>query len=161
LAHFNLAAALTVEGQWRESIAEFREAVRLLRGFARARTQLAWQLAMCPDIDQRDIDGALRQAERAVELAPRDASAHAALGAARYRLGRWADAVAALNASLEINGEQIEAWLLLAMAHWQLGDETEAIQWYEKARRWPKASALDESVRRLRDEAAELLGQTP
>lgn len=159
-ARVNLAAALRTQGNWIESIAELREAVRLLPGFERARTELAWQLAMCPNIEARDIDGALRHAEQAVELAPRDALAYTALAAAHYRFGRWSDAIADLNTSLELNGEQLDAWLLLAMAHWQLGEEKEAIEWYEKAKRRPKTGAVEESVRRLWDEARELLGRT-
>lgn len=159
-ARVNLAAALRTQGNWSESIAELREAVRLLPGFERARTELAWQLAMCPNIEARDIDGALLHAERAMELAPRDALAYTALAAAHYRLGRWSDAIADANTSLDLKGEQIEAWLLLAMAHWQLGEEKEAIEWYEKAKRRPKAGAVEESVSRLWNEATELLGRT-
>ena len=96
------------------------------------------------------------------------------LGASCYRAGIWQDAIDALNKGTELTegGDAID-WLLLAMAHWQLGNQSEAIQWYERA-----ADAIEQKrplslqnfshpfhLRDLRDEAATLMetaaGESP
>ncbi len=50
-------------------------------------------------------------------------------------------------------------WFFLAMAHWQLGDKTQAHSWYDKAVPWlEKNHPKNEELIRYRDEAGALLG---
>ena len=47
----------------------------------------------------------------------------------------------------------------LAMAHWRLGEKDKGRGWYDRAAQWvDKNKPADEELRRLRAEAAELLG---
>jgi hypothetical protein len=60
------------------------------------------------------------------------------------------------------------AWLYLAMATWQKGDQEQARKWYDEAVLWMEQADVeqflrdpkrqDDEMRRLRAEAAQLLG---
>ena len=57
------------------------------------------------------------------------------------------------------NGGNCTDWFFMAMAHGRLGNEHDAQKWYGQAVEWmEKNDPDDESLRRLRAEAAELLG---
>jgi tetratricopeptide (TPR) repeat protein len=62
------------------------------------------------------------------------------LGLALYRVGRYADAIASLDASLKIQPARDDLtvlnWLVLAMAHSNLGQPDEARQWFDRVERW-------------------------
>ena len=79
---------------------------------------------------------------------------------AHYRAGDWKAAIEALTKSMELrNGGDSNDWFFLAMAHWQLGDKTQARSWYDKAVPWmEKNQPKDEELLRFRAEAAALLG---
>lgn len=83
------------------------------------------------------------------------------LGAARYRARDWNAAIEALKKSMELRqGGNSFDWFFLAMAHWQRGDKEQARNWYDQAVQWmEKHRPQDEELRRLRAEAAELLGK--
>ena len=103
---------------------------------------------------------ALALSKKAVELAPRSEMAWRSLGMAQYRAGEWKASIEALEKSIELNNNGADSlhWFFLAMAHWQLGDKTQARTWYDKAVPWmEKNQPKNEKLVRFRAEAAALL----
>ena len=128
-------------------------------------SDLAWLLATCPDSRIRDLAGAVKLAQRATEVDPKNGDAWNTLGVAHYRLGDGDAALRELGKSQELNrGESVNAvrtWLFLAMAHSTKGNKDQARQWYDKAVAWmEKNPAKNDDFVRLRAEAAALLGLT-
>jgi Flp pilus assembly protein TadD len=120
-------------------------------------------LATCPDTRQRDPREAVRQAEKAVELAPNRGDYWNTLGVAHYRAGDWKAAEVAIeNARALRDGGDVVDWLFLAMTQWQLGRHDEARRRYERAARWlqknSKAPIVTPQVLAFRAEAEEVLG---
>lgn len=77
---------------------------------------------------------------------------------AHYRNGNWQQAIDALTKSLESNTPLGFDAFFLAMAHWQLDQKDEAMQWYDKAVAWLDESAADDAeLVRFRGEAEELM----
>jgi tetratricopeptide (TPR) repeat protein len=128
--------------------------------------ELAWLLTNCPEPKLRDPCQAVELARRAVAKAPKAGNYWTTLGAALYRTGDSKAAVAALDRSvlLRQGGEAVDQ-LCLAMAHKQLGNREEARKAYDRAVQWleknkeglEKNKPAAEDVRRLRDEAEEVL----
>jgi serine/threonine protein kinase/tetratricopeptide (TPR) repeat protein len=108
---------------------------------------------------------AVALAKKATDQTPQAGSVWNTLGLGYYRAGDWKAAIAALEKSMELYADKGEdAWresfntLVLAMAHWHLGNKTEARAWYDRAVRWQERYQLrDEELLRLRAEAAALL----
>ena len=118
----------------------------------------AWFLVDCPETTARDPARAVALAERAVALDPGVGRYWNTLGVARYRVGDWAGAVAALEESMARGGGNAYDWFFLALAHWQLGHAHEARDWYARAvRRLDSLPAPPEDLLRYREEAAALL----
>jgi tetratricopeptide (TPR) repeat protein len=154
-AHGNLGTALNAKGDHDGARAALKEAIKLNPNDAEAHNNLAWHLATCPDPKFRDSGEAIRLAEQAVKLAPKDPGIWTTLGVARYRAGDWAVAVAALERGINVSKRgSAGAYYFLAQAHWQLGDRALALQWYDRAVRGPQ----NEEQRRFRAEASKLLG---
>jgi tetratricopeptide (TPR) repeat protein len=159
-AHYNLGTALPSQGRFAEAIKHLREAARLQPDDADAQNNLAWLLAACPDISLRDPRQAVVHASKAVELTPDHAGRWNTLGVAQYRIGAWQAAVDALTKSVQLSKvRDSSVFFFLAMAHRQLGEKEQARTWYDQAVQWmDKHQPQDEDLRRLRAEAAELLG---
>jgi serine/threonine protein kinase/WD40 repeat protein len=120
----------------------------------------AWVLATHAEPKNRDPGRAVKLAQEAVELAPKEGMIWNTFGVARYRSGDWQEAIAALTKSMELRkGGNSFDWFFLAMGHWQLDQEEEARKWYDQAVAWmDKNQPQNEELRRFRAEAAELLG---
>jgi serine/threonine protein kinase/tetratricopeptide (TPR) repeat protein len=120
----------------------------------------AWCLVNCPDQKIRDWNQAVILAKKAVELAPAVGDYWNTLGAALYRAGRWKEAVAALEKSIQSrNGGDSLDWFFLAMAHYQLGDKEQARKWFTPAVLWlHKHQPTNTELGRFHAEAAALLG---
>ena len=83
------------------------------------------------------------------------------LGLAYYRNGDWRSAVAALEQSCRVRpptGNDHD-YFALAMAHWQLGERTEARRYYDKAIAWNLDRSLKPENAPLYSEATRLLGR--
>jgi tetratricopeptide (TPR) repeat protein len=166
-AHLLRAQALSRLGRFEESRADYQEALKLAPGHVGANRGLAWLLATWPDAAWRDPQQAVAWARIAVQLAPKQADCWRALGVARYRVGDWQAAVAALDQALKLgrDGGAVDR-LFLAMAHQQLGNHDAARMAHAQAVRWleerPIAPPLTpeqlEELRRFRVEAEEVLG---
>ena len=159
-AHENLGTALQLKGRTAEAIASFQEAIRLRPDNAYTQNGVAWFLATCQDPHLRDPKQAVSYAERATALAPYDWMVWNTLGVAQYRNGDDAAAIAALNRSIRLrNGGNDINLFFLAMAHWRLGHQDTAPQYYARANEMMhNNSSNEDDSSRFRDEAAALLG---
>jgi superkiller protein 3 len=161
LFHRNLGVALGRLGKHEEEVVAFREAIRLQPENAYSHSGLAWSLLRYSRVGRRADDEALIHARKAVELAPKIQGFYNTLALAEYRVGHWAESMAASKRCMALgNGEVAYAWFLVAMVHWQRGDKDEARQWFEKATAWTKQNAPKHTgLLQIWAEAAELLGQ--
>jgi eukaryotic-like serine/threonine-protein kinase len=117
-------------------------------------TFLAVMLAGCPDVRLRNPAEAVRLAQAAVDVLPRDGNSWCAMGEARFRADDWNGAVEALENSLTVDDHQFtdRAWILLAMANWKLGRRDEAHRCYQLTLvASTKPRLVDHEARRLRD----------
>jgi serine/threonine protein kinase/predicted Zn-dependent protease len=123
---------------------------------------LVWELAtdVGPQVRSRDPRWAVELAKRTVQSDPRHTSCWKTLGVAQYRAGDWKAAVAALDESMALGQRDVALTsFYLALAHWRLGDKAQARRYYDQARQlMDKNRSDDQGLRRLRAEAAELLG---
>ena len=148
-------------GDWTKAAADLARAAELTPDQPELHNQAAWLLATNPTREGRDPGRAVALAQKAVELDPNAPTYWNTLGVARYRVGRWNDAIEALTRSMDLGHGQYESFdtFLLAMAHWQLGNRQEARTWYARAHRWMEQQmSSDPELRRFGAEAAELLG---
>jgi tetratricopeptide (TPR) repeat protein/serine/threonine protein kinase len=168
-AYNNVGIILVRQGKLREAMVEYDASLEADPDYTPALWNLSTLLACAPDPKLRDSHKAVELAKRGVAL-----QGHAGwwqtLGWAHYRAGAWKESIAALEKSIELNkaGADPDQWLFLAMAHWKLGQKEEARQWYDRSVQWidknPEAlekeqrTRVVEDVRKIRAEAAELLG---
>ena len=144
-------------GLWDKIIDEYAEAIEVHPNDAGFANYLAWLLAMCPDPKFRDPKRAVELGKKAVQLSPKNGDFWISLGAAHHRAGNWKPALEALEKAMPLrNGGDCADWFFLAMVHWQLGDQAQARQWYDKADQW-MATHHHPEWPALRAEAAELL----
>src|SRR5262249_19239796 len=140
-AYGNLGFALANQGKLDEAIAAYEKGLAADPEFTSNYNGFAWMLVTCRDEKFRDPARAAALARKAVELEPGNANYFNTLGVTESRAGNWQAAVEALTRSISLRGGSVDAsadWLFLAMAHWQLGNKTEASQWYDKAITWTK-----------------------
>jgi tetratricopeptide (TPR) repeat protein len=158
-AWLNRGATSIKQGQFDKALADYSRGLELAPTDAGANNDLAWLFATCPNSELRDPGRAVELAKKAVGLAPKEGSHWNTLGVAYYRAGDWKSAVDALTKSMELReGGDSNDWFFLAMAHWQLGDKSQARSWYGKAVPWmAKNQPKDEELIRFRAEAAALL----
>jgi WD40 repeat protein/tetratricopeptide (TPR) repeat protein len=154
-----LASLLAATNRPREALEMFRGLLQMTPQVAETLNEVAWLLATCPEAKIRDPGRAVELTKKAIELAPKEGTYWNTLGVAHYRAGDWKAAIEALTKSMEYrNGGDSADWFFLAMAHWQLGDKTQARSWYDKAVTWmEKYQPKDEELLRFRAEAAALL----
>ena len=119
----------------------------------------------------RDPELALKLARRAVELKPEDGMCQQSLSWALWRSGDYRGSIDAIGKTF--NGG--ERNFVLAMAHWQLGEKTEARTIFDGGSEWLKGYEqrceeaakqrtvkfpLPVQLKRLQAEAAAMLGVT-
>jgi tetratricopeptide (TPR) repeat protein len=166
----NLGEALVKHEMFQEAISVLQKSVEFGRSNAGPYGDLAMILCNAPDVRLRDYDRAEELAATAVKLAPTAGNFWTALGVARYRHGKWPEACEALEKSLKLGTGGLGGgfrwpdaidWLFLAMSHRQMGHVEDSRRCYEQAVTWIETNKqhVDETVRRLRAEADELLKQ--
>jgi tetratricopeptide (TPR) repeat protein len=159
-AYLHLGSVLADQKKWPAALAEIRKALDLKPDSAHAPNAYAWLLAICPESEFWNPAQAVGSAKKATELAPKEGPYWNTLGIAYYRAGDWQAAIRALEKSMTLqHGDNVGAWLVLGMAHWQLGHKDEAHRWYHQALSWmDKNKPRDETLNCLRAEAAKVLG---
>ena len=122
----------------------------------------AWMLATAADPRFRDPRRAIELANEVVRNTPRIREIWTTLGAAHYRAGDWKEAIAAIEKSETVAPGRFTAvnFLILAMAHWQLGEKEKARECYEKAVRSMEqgSQSVTGDLERFRREASQLVG---
>jgi tetratricopeptide (TPR) repeat protein len=120
----------------------------------------AWFLAEAPDPRWRNPERALELAQKAVSAAPTTADYWTILGIARYRAGKPAEALAALERAGQLRDlVYTDEQFFLAMIHQRQGAADKARQCFDEAVRNMEASLPgNERLRRLRAEASALVG---
>jgi hypothetical protein len=95
-----------------------------------------------------------------LQWAPESRQGWKILGEAEYRCRHWPAAIEALlNATKFGTKDDPSLELFLAMAHWQVGHKGEARRLYDQAiGGMDQQKSWDDDLRRLRAEAAALLG---
>jgi len=153
--HFKRAVAL-----WSDLVAEPPPGTAGSEDWQFAQRSYAWFLADAPDARWRNPHRALELAQKAVAAAPTNADYWATLGVARYRAGKPAEALAALEQAMRLRDAACtDEQFLLAMIHQRLGAADKARQCFNRAVRHMEANQPgSEWLRRLRAEAAASLG---
>jgi RNA polymerase sigma-70 factor (ECF subfamily) len=121
---------------------------------------LAWLLTNWPDEKLRNPKEALEAAQRLVKHKRTDRSLILS-AAAKYRLGKYQECITELQEARTLGTGIVHLTpaFFLAMAHYRLGDKNAARRWYAgEAARMENNKTNDTIARRLRDEAAKLLG---
>ena len=131
------------------------------RELAQIYNDLAWVITTSPDLESHVVENAVELAKMALRHMPEEPQYHQTLGLVCYRSGRWQDAIAALEKSIDAGGgcRLPLAVLVLAMSHAQLGHRDEALQWYNTAisAEPPTVVPVREQFERLRPEAEQLM----
>jgi WD40 repeat protein len=145
----------------RPSNPKIPRAIRLSPRFAAWTNALAWSRANILYPEPHHVRTAVALALHAVQSEPTRGDFWNTLGVAHYRAGNWKEAIAALEKSLKLQGDNSFDWFFLAMVQWRIGEKEKAHQWYDRAVQWmDKNQSSDTQLRRFRAEAAELLGRT-
>ena len=107
------------------------------------------------------LPSAVRLAQAAVKAEPRNGTFRNTLGVALYRAGDWTRAIAELDESVRLMGDdQAHSYngFFLAMAHWRLGDQLKALAYFDRSVHWMERQAQsDPELVRFRAEAEALL----
>ncbi len=146
-----------------DAMARYELALQVDPEGASAYNSLAWLLATCPDMAQRDPNRAVELARQAVKHQWSNASYRNTLAAALYRQGKWSDALAALETAMALGdgGDSLD-WFVLAMVVWQQGDQPTARYWLARAiERMQQNKPDDRTLLRFRAEADALIGTAP
>jgi tetratricopeptide (TPR) repeat protein len=164
--YVDLGKSLSAIGQHAQADTAFQKASEVAPQDALLNNDLAWSL-VAGDAKFRDPGRAVQLAKRAVELAPTESSYWNTLGTAQYRAGDWHAAIEALKKSEGLTPGRFTSdnAFFLAMAHWQLGEQDEALHWHGQAVKWIEKNkeALDKKpsrkaeLLRFQTEAEELL----
>jgi tetratricopeptide (TPR) repeat protein len=125
--------------------------------------ELAWRLAVTPDLHAHDPKLAVALAKRSCELAPQFPNRWDALGIAHFRAGDLEAAIHDLEKSLQVgDGGNPFTFIFLAMAQQRQGHFDIAREWYAKAvQRMQQRNSGNPKLNRFRAEAEALLGIQP
>jgi WD40 repeat protein/serine/threonine protein kinase len=159
-------AALRADAGLSEAIRQ--EALTQARTFpenASALSGASWDVVRQPGLETAAYQQALRQAEAACRLAPEDADMLNTLGVAYYRVGKYSEALAALEKSRlghVSNGVDAGDLYFLAMCYYRLGNAAKARDCLERAksshqRNAPRLLYLSQEFQQFRTEAETLI----
>jgi tetratricopeptide (TPR) repeat protein len=153
--------------QYEAGIRDLERSLALDSGHGPALDRLAWIYVAGP-AERRQPDRALTLIQQAVALPNALPSYQITLGLVCYRLGKWSQATAVLEALTQTQQREPGGleWLLLALCHQRLGDAARARDCYGRGQQWWEANRAKlltwqrEEIDALRVEAENLL-QTP
>jgi tetratricopeptide (TPR) repeat protein/tRNA A-37 threonylcarbamoyl transferase component Bud32 len=120
---------------------------------------IALALLTSRDPKVRDPKRAVRFAQEALAIEPRNPEYWYTLGVARYLAGQFPDALESFNRAmlLQKDGGDARVWYFAAMTHWQLGHKLDARVCFDKAAK-EKNHIERAQLAGLDEEAARLLG---
>ena len=123
--------------QYEPAVADLERSLALKPDQAEVCNNLAWIYVAGPE-KLRDQAKALPLVERAVKLSPQQRIYLNTLGVAQYRAGRYGDARATLEKSVQAGKGEFAAFDLffLAMCHAKLGDRARAKDCFDRAVKW-------------------------
>src|SRR5262249_38124235 len=128
------------EELYRQALAQWNKERYLSWGGAAASlNDLARYLAtdVGPRPHIRDPGWPVARARKAVEWGPKNEFVWNTLGVAQYRAGDWKAAIATLDKSMALGWPKVTYnSLILALAHWRLGDKAQLRRWYHLADQW-------------------------
>jgi tetratricopeptide (TPR) repeat protein len=117
-----------------------RQTQKSLRSLALRCLGRAWQLSMPTEAPPDDYERALRLRRLSVELDPSLSDSWGAgpylTALVQYRRGDWRGSLHSLRQSLELYPIGQFEYVLLAMAHWRVGEKTLARDWYGAGCDW-------------------------
>jgi tetratricopeptide (TPR) repeat protein len=172
----NLAQLWSSQGRFRQAEEAFQSALPLYqqlfdefpqeyeqrRLLANSHNNLAWFLAIRPDRQPQHAEGALKHAQKAVELQPKHHDWWHTLGVAHCRMGHWKEALAAIEKSRQLSGQpgpDSYDRFFEAMAYSGLGEKDKARRCYDEGVQWMEKNLPNHAdLRHFRDEAAHMLG---
>jgi tetratricopeptide (TPR) repeat protein len=167
--YYDLGLLLDAAQRTDESAESFRNAFALFDsqlaefpGVPQLNLKMADCLLSCPATQFRNDAQAHELVKQALQKMPTEAVYWRTMALAEYRVGNWHAARDAASRAAQLQ-PAADDWdlFILAMAHWRLGETTEAQKAYERAVRWMGTNCpWKVEVRGLRAEAAELLGLT-
>jgi WD40 repeat protein len=157
----------TPEEHVRQDLERFRRVVTANPNDATVYNKLAWAYAAAPE-PLRDLNEALRLAQKAVQLEPKNPVCRNTLGVVYYRAGEYRRAADTLRANLTGPDDRYLAFDLyfLAMSHQRLGEAERAREYFDWAVRWSRARTdlspeQDKELSAFRAEAEAVLGKPP
>jgi tetratricopeptide (TPR) repeat protein len=169
LLRSEILAAVRAEARLSEPVRQ--EALTLAETFPANAIMLngaSWAVIHKPGADAAAYQRALRQAEAARRLAPDSATFLNTLGTAYYRVGKYPEAISALEQSIPGHAAYgIEAFdlYILAMCHYRLGNAAKARNCFERAKESHQRNASRlrtgqaEELKQFRTEAEGLVGK--
>jgi serine/threonine protein kinase len=161
LYHHNLGALQLATGEPARAAESFRTVLELVPDSPDAHNSLAWALVSRRNAGLDETREAVDLAVNAVSGASRVGLYWNTLGVAYYRVGRLDKAIDALETSMKLRaGGDSYDWFFLAMAHWKLGHNTEALRWLTRATEWvERHKPWDIELREFRDQAVRLIDE--
>lgn len=150
--HSSYAETWLVAGRWQLLKKNYGAAEQALRRHLELDPQSSqglFQLGMV-QLAQQQFAAAAATFLKATQLKPDFGPAHYNRGLALTRAGNARDAIPAFREAIRHNPDRIDPYLMLADAHFQLGDGTTALSWLEQAAVLHPAHP---GVRQLREKA--------
>ncbi len=161
--YYQRALGHSYRGRYAAAISDLEMALRKGPSHEQALNNLAWILATGP-VEFRDPDRGLMLAQRAVRLGPQKSTYQNTLGVCLFRLGRFREALIALEKSQLGGRGRLDGYdfYLMAMCHLRLADTAKCHHYMTRAREWQKNTKLTPHERvelnRFRTEAEEMVG---
>jgi tetratricopeptide (TPR) repeat protein len=124
-----------------------------------ATINLAWFRLTCPIAELCDADEAMRLARDLTKRSPERGSSWSILGAACYYSADLKGAVSAIQKARTLD-KQFDGVcdFIAAMANWKLGDKQGARSCFVRAQNWMNTNKTTAQHRRIRSQAAALMG---
>jgi tetratricopeptide (TPR) repeat protein len=143
-----------------DAIDACEKALELVPEHHNARANLAYCLVAAPDPERRDPERALELATWVLRRTPKALTAWNTYSIALFRAGHYQRAVRALDRTAELGGGYtVYRLYVLAMAHWSLGQEADAIENFQEAEKNRGLEPADDrTLEAVRAEAAAMLG---
>lgn len=121
LAYMNRATALEKKGKYAESMPDYDKAIALVPDNWIAWDGRCWLRA----IVGQDLDGALADCERALQMRPDAANTLNTVGFVRFRQGRFDEAIASYDASIRLDPNVASSYYVRGLAHKALGKDAD------------------------------------